>query len=137
MGPAYTQVLRFESKSVSSSHRISLKSQWKLEQRFHLDRTDQAEFLAVRAFHRPTGISNSQVVCICFEPLGANLEVFFNGFKITWNLIEGLATVPITGMMHSLNRVELRWRGDPQETPQLPEHFKAWLEISNGNQHEP
>ncbi len=43
----------------------------------------------------------------------------------------GLASVPITGMMEPFNRIELRWRSSPLESPQLPEHFAAWLEISD------
>ena len=62
---------------------------------------------------------------------------FLNGIELSWNIIDGLATVPITSMMEPTNRVELRWRGAPQETPHLPEHFKAWLEISNDSQIDP
>ena len=54
-----------------------------------------------------------------------------NGLSRPLIVIGGLATVPITDMMESINRVELRWRGDPLATPQLPEHFAAWLEISD------
>lgn len=131
---ASTQVWRIPSKNVSSPHRISLRTHWKVEQRIPSDPSGEAEFLAFRVFHCPTGISRLQHVCFCFEPFEVRQAFFLNGIEIPWNIIDGLATVPITSMMEPKNRVELRWRGTPQETPYLPEHFKAWLEISNDSQ---
>ena len=125
------------SKNVSSQHRISLKSQWKVEKKELLEHPEQAEFSAFRAFHSPTGVTSLQSVCFCFEPIEPKPVFFLNGFELAWNKMGGLATVPITSMMKPMNRVELRWRGDPQETPHLPEHFKAWLEISNDSALDP
>ena len=56
-----------------------------------------------------------------------------NGVPQTLTTIRGLASVPITDMMESINRLELRWQSDSLEPPQLPEHFAAWLEISDDN----
>ena len=56
-----------------------------------------------------------------------------NGVPQTLTTIRGLASVRITDMMESINRIELRWQSDSLETPQLPEHFAAWLEISDDN----
>ncbi len=108
-----------------------------MEQRIPSAPSLDAEFLAVRAFHCPTGISRLQHVCFCFEPFEVKQAFFLNGTELSLNIIDGLATVPITSMMEPTNRVELRWRGVPQETPHLPEHFKAWLEISNDSQIDP
>ncbi len=58
------------------------------------------------------------------------MDFSINDIHLPLSIIKGLATVPITGMMESVNRVELKWRGAPSEKPQLPEHFAAWLEIS-------
>ncbi len=60
-----------------------------------------------------------------------DIQFLINGLLQPWTMIMGLASVPITGMMESNNRVELRWRSSPLESPQLPEHFAAWLEISD------
>ena len=60
-----------------------------------------------------------------------------NGVPQTLTTIRGLASVRITDMMESINRLELRWQSDSLETPQLPEHFAAWLEISDENYHTP
>lgn len=122
---------------MSSPHRISLKSHWKVEQKIPTEHSSESEFLALRAFHRPSGLANSQNVYFCFEPFARKLDFFLNDSKLSWDIIDGLATVPITSMMETTNRVVLRWRGDPQETPHLPEHFKAWLEISNDDQIDP
>ena len=137
MALAFIRVWKFASKNVSSSHRIFLKSQWKVDQIISSERSAEALFVALRAFHRPSGLASSQNVYFCFEPFAGKLDFFLNGFKLSWNTIDGLATVPITSMMETTNRVVLRWRGDPQETPHLPEHFKAWLEISNDDQLDP
>ena len=128
---------RLASKNVSSPHRISLRSQWKVEQRSLSNPSGDAEFSAFRAFHCPTGISGIQQVRFCFEPFEVAQTFFLNGIELSWNIIDGLAMVPITSMMEPKNRVELRWCGAPQETPRLPEHFKAWLEISNDSQIDP
>jgi hypothetical protein len=127
---------------VNSSHRISLTAQWNLEQKLLLEHSEEAnfsaaEFIAVRKFHLPTGLTRGQRVCFRFQPPGGKVLFFLNGRELSWNTIGGLATVTITSMMEPTNRVELRWRGIPQANPHLPEHFKAWLEISNDEQLDP
>jgi hypothetical protein len=72
-----------------------------------------------------------QVICFCFEPASTDFHFSINGIQQPLSIIKGLAKVPITGMMESFNRVELRWRGAPSKKPQFPEHFAAWLEISD------
>ncbi len=104
---------------------------WKVHGRIELGEPNRMEFLACRSFHRPTGLSNGQVIRFCIEPALADFHVLINGLSRPLMVIGGLATVPITDMMESINRVELRWRGDPMETQQLPEHFAAWLDISD------
>ena len=104
---------------------------WKVHGRIELGEPNRMEFLACRSFHRPTGLSNGQVIRFCLEPALADFHVLINGLSRTLIVIGGLATVPITNMLDSINRVELRWSGDPMATPQLFEHFSAWLEISD------
>ena len=87
------------------------------------------EIHSVRTFHRPTGVSIKQIIRFCFEPASTDHRFLINGIQQPLSIIKGLATVPITSMMESFNRVELRWRGAPLEKPHLPEHFAAWLEI--------
>lgn len=123
--------MSFESRNVNSPHRISLKTNWKVDGRTEQDEPNRMEIFAFRSFHRPTGLSNGQIIRFCLEPVLADLHFLINGFSRPLIVIGGLATVPITDMMESINRVELRWRGDPMTTPQLPEHFAAWLEISD------
>ena len=123
--------MSFESRNVNSPHRISLKTNWKVDGRTELGEPNRMEFLACRSFHRPTGLSNSQAIRFCLEPAPADLRVLINGLSRPLMVIGGLATAPITDRMESINRVELRWRGDPLAAPQLPEHFAAWLEISD------
>ena len=116
---------------MNSTHRISLKTHWKVDGRTEQNESNRVEIFAFRSFHRPTGLSNSQVIHFCLEPAPADLHVVINGLSRPLVFIGGLATVPITDMMESINCVELRWRGDRLATPQLPEHFAAWLEISD------
>ena len=123
--------MSFASRNVNSPHRISLKTHWKLDVRTEQDEPNRMEIRACRSFHRPTGLSNSQTIRFCLEPAPADLHVVINGLSRPLVFIGGLATVPITDMMESINCVELRWRGDRLATPQLPEHFAAWLEISD------
>ena len=123
--------MSFASRNVNSPHRISLNTNWKVDGRTEQDEPNRMEILAFRSFHRPTGLSNGQIVRFCLEPALADLHFLINGFSRPLIVIGGLATVPITDLMESINRVELRWRGDPMTTPQLPEHFAAWLEISD------
>ncbi len=123
--------MSFASRNVSRPHRISLTSQWKVDGRLDPNNPSQLEISSVRTFHRPTGVSNKQVICFCFEPASTDHHFLINGIQQPLSIIKGLASVPITGMMESFNRVELRWRGAPLEKPQLPEHFAAWLEISD------
>ena len=131
MDRAFTLASRFTSKNVNKVHRISLKSNWKVDGRLEPGTTDWMEIAATRSFHFPTGISESQKLCFCFEP--ATHDTFFslNGIRLTLTIIEGLATVPITVMIEAINRVEIRWRGEALETPRVPEYFAAWLEISD------
>ena len=116
---------------MNSTHRISLKTHWKVDGRTEQNESNRVEIFAFRSFHRPTGLSNSQVIHFCLEPAPSDLHFLINGLSRPLIVIGGLATVPITDMMESINRVELRWRGDPMATHQLPEHFAAWLEISD------
>ncbi len=123
--------MSFASRNVNNPYRISLKTNWKLDAHTDLDAPNRIEIHACRSFHRPTGLSNSQVIRFCLEPTLADLHILINGHSRPWMAVGGLATVAITDMMESINRVELRWRGSPMATPQLPEHFAAWLEISD------
>ena len=123
--------MSFASRNVNSLHRISLKTNWKVDAQTEQAEPSRMDILAFRSFHRPTGLSNGQIVRFCLEPALADLHFLINGFSRPLIVIGGLASVPITDLMESINRVELRWRGDPMTTPQLPEHFGAWLEISD------
>ena len=125
--------MRFVSRNVNSPHRISLKTHWQIDGQPEPDDPKRMEIRCLRSFHRPTGLSKSQVVRFCFEPILADICFLMNGVPHTLTTIRGLASVPITDMMESVNRLELRWQSDSLETPQLPEHFAAWLEISDEN----
>jgi len=124
---------------VNKAYRISLTSNWKVEGRVApnekpnetLGETIRMKFLAKRSFQCPTGISKTQVLRFCFLPASEDTIFILNGVQQNWTILEGLATVPITVMIESTNRVELHWRGEALETPQVPEHFTAWLEISD------
>ena len=133
MNRAFTQASRFTSKNVNKAYRISLKSNWKVEGRVALgetpNETNRMDFLAKRTFQCPTGISETQTLRFCFLPASEDTTFILNGVRQNWTILEGLATVPITIMIESTNRVELRWRGEALVTPQVPEHFTAWLEI--------
>jgi hypothetical protein len=129
MDRAFTLASRFTSKNVNKVHRITLKSNWKVDGRLERGATDGMEITATRLFHCPTGISESQELCFCFEPATHDTIFSLNGIQLSLTIIEGLATVPITVMMEAINRVEIRWRGEALETPRVPEYFAAWLEI--------
>ena len=135
MDRAYTQASRFTSKNVNKAYRISLKSNWKVEghiaQNETPGETNRMEFLAKRSFQCPTGLSEKQTLRFGFLPASEDTIFVLNGVRQNWTILEGLATVPITVMIESTNRVELHWRGEALETPQAPEHFTAWLEISD------
>lgn len=130
MDQAFTLASRFTSKNVSNSHRISLKSNWEVQGQFEPGETKEMEFVAKRAFHSPSGIACDQALHFSFVPTSADAILLVNGTHKAWTIMNGLATVPIRVMIGSINRVEIRWRGQALETPQLPEHFAAWLEIS-------
>ena len=133
MDRAYTQVSRFTSKNVNKAYRISLKSNWIVEGRVAPNEkpgeTNGMVFLAKRSFQCPTGLSETQTLRFCFLPASEDTIFFLNGVRKNWTILAGLATVPITDMKESTNRVELHWRGEALETPHVPEHFTAWLEI--------
>ena len=135
MDRAFSLATRFTSKNVNKAYQISLKSNWKVEGRVvpseTLGETNGMEFLAKRSFQCPTGISETQTLRFCFLPASEDTIFILNGVRQNWTILEGLATVPITVMIESTNRVELHWRGEALETPQVPEHFTAWLEISD------
>ena len=131
MGQAFTLASRFTSKNVNKAHRIALKSNWKIEGRHEPGVTDWMEIVATRLFHCPTGIAKTQELCFCFEPAAQDTIFSLNGVRLALTIVEGLATVPITVMIESVNRVEIRWRGEALESPRAPEKFAAWLEISD------
>lgn len=131
MDLVFTLVMSFASRNVNRPHRISLNSQWKIDGRLDPNDPSQLEISSVRTFHRPSGVSIKQIIRFCFEPASTDIHFSINDIQQPLSIRKGLATVPITGMMESFNRVELRWRGAPLEKPQLPEHFAAWIEISD------
>jgi hypothetical protein len=123
MGLVSIQATSYMSKNVSSPHRISFKSHWKIERTEDLDEVGNSAIRLSRAFHLPSGLSTEQTV------LFAGVRLSLNDIPKPLTIIEGLATSTFTGMMQSINRVEIRWRVEPFATLQLPEHFVAWLEI--------
>ena len=123
--------MSFASRNVNSPYRISLSNQWKIDLLVDPEDPKGLVIRSVRSFHRPSGLTAFQVLHFCFEPVPADIHFLINGMRQQVTTIMGLATVPITGMMESINRLELRWRCSPSESPQLPERFAAWLEISD------
>ena len=120
---------------MNKAYRISLTSNWRVEGRVApnetLGETNGMEFLANRSFQCPTGLSEAQVLRFCFSPPSEDTIFILNGVRQHWTILEGLAAVAITVMIESINRIELHWRGEASETPQVPGHFTAWLEISD------
>ena len=125
------QATNFVSKSVSSFHKISLKSQWKSDAVGEVKSPCKPTVRFYRAFHRPTGLAENQVVRFCFATESVDVQFWLNGSQTPLSVIKGLASVPITSMMEPVNRVEIQWRNDPSTALPLPEHFEAWLEISD------
>ena len=130
----FTLATSSASRNVNSPHRISLKSQWKVDLLQDPEDPNSVVIRSIRSFYRPSGLTTNQVLRFCFEPAMADMQFLINGLNQPWTKNMGLASVPITGMMESINRIELRWRSSPSESPQLPEKFAAWLEISDDSQ---
>ncbi len=73
----------------------------------------------------------------CFSTAHTDVLLSINDILQALTTIKGLAAATITGMMQPINRVEIRWRSEHFETLQLPEHFAAWLEISDATPVDP
>ena len=131
MDQEFTQAMSSASRNVNSPYRISLNKQWKVDLLVDSVDPNSVVIRSVRSFHRPPGLTTSQFLRFCFDPAPADISFLINGLRQPVTTIMGLATVPITGMMEPINRIELRWRCGPLDSPQLPEHFAAWLEISD------
>ena len=124
--------MSFMSKNVNNSHRISIKSNWKTTR---TEDPNDLNILAIhsrRVFHLPTGISTEQNVNFHFGPVADGLQLSLNDIPQPLTIIEGLASARFTGMMQSINRVEICWRVERLMGLYLLEHFVAWLEISDG-----
>ncbi len=125
--------MNFTSRNVSSSHKIFLRTQWSVERSAPSDEPHANGLRATRIFRCPTGLSARQEVRFCFEP-ATDARLNLNDKPQALTIINRLATATITGMMESVNRAEILWRGEPFANIQLPEHFIAWLEISDDSQ---
>ncbi len=116
---------------MSSTHRISLKTQWKIEQAGEANELNSHPIRTFRAFHRPTGLDSKQVVRFCFLTDCPDVRLLINDIQCPVRIIKGLATAIITGMMESINHLEIRWRVEHFEALSLSENFAAWLDISD------
>lgn len=95
---------------------------------------EQNLYCCARHFRKPTGLDDGQVVRIRIRPESCVTTLFLNDENLEVVRMDGLANATITDMMLNSNRIELRWSHDsldPENSrPRLPEHFEAWLEIS-------
>ncbi len=120
---------------MNSPHRIALKTQWHISTWTDSADPTVARLCASRTFHRPTGLSKDQAIHFRFQPAHDDVAFLLNGDYYPIIIANGLASAQITDIMRETTRVEIRWRFHPDDAssngiPQLPEHFAAWLEIS-------
>lgn len=135
MAREFIQIPTGSRQNVNRPHRIALKTQWQVSTLTDSSDPTSARLCAFRTFHRPTGLAEDQAVQFCFQPAPDDVAFLLNSDFYPFNIANGLASAPITDIMRETNRVEIRWRFNPDnnssiDIPKLPEHFVAWLEIS-------
>ena len=115
---------------MNNFHKIAFRTHWTVEHSALSDGMEGYWTRISRTFHCPTGLLPHQSVRFCFEP-ATDVRFSLNHIPQPLTIIKGLATATITGMMQPNNRLEINWRVEHLEALQLPEHFLAWLEISD------
>lgn len=133
MAQACTQVWLFMRGNVNNPYRIFLKSHWQITVVPHAADKNRRCLIAKRVFHQPSGLTNLQVVRFCFKPVG--VQFLIDDDELPINIVNGLASAQITDIIQQTHRVEIRWdlvsaSSSRFDSPTLPEHFEAWLEIS-------